>query len=163
MRRSNLRCARNEIASLVALRWVALWIDPLAMTATGLPDRLQAVARHAATAMTIVGVHWQKLDKERFMINPKVGFIVFGVHKDGLLDPLGTPFIDDGLGAGAKQALRAVGVELVEHDIILATKQEARECLARFRPASLGQAARLAGVTPADIFALLVAAQRHPG
>ena len=31
------------------------------------------------------------------MIKPKVGFIVYGVHKDGLLDPMGTPFIDDKL------------------------------------------------------------------
>ena len=28
-------------------------------------------------------------------ITPKVAFIVFGVHKDGLLDPMGTPFIND--------------------------------------------------------------------
>ncbi len=26
------------------------------------------------------------------MNKPKVGFIVYGVHKDGLLDPMGTPF-----------------------------------------------------------------------
>ncbi len=31
------------------------------------------------------------------MIRPKVGFIVYGVHKDGLQDPMGTPFIDDKL------------------------------------------------------------------
>jgi hypothetical protein len=29
------------------------------------------------------------------MITPKVGFIVYGVHKDGLVDPMGAPFIDD--------------------------------------------------------------------
>ena len=57
------------------------------------------------------------------MVKPKVGFIVFGVHKDGLLDPLGTPFIDDDLVASAKRALRAAGVELVEYPVILATKQ----------------------------------------
>ena len=67
------------------------------------------------------------------MIKPRVGFIVFGVHKDGLLDPLGTPFIDDGLVAGAKQALRTAGIELIEHDVILATKQEARDCLGKFK------------------------------
>ena len=36
------------------------------------------------------------------MVKPKVAFIVFGVHKDGLLDPMGTPFIDDALIAQAK-------------------------------------------------------------
>ena len=40
------------------------------------------------------------------MLKPKVAFIVFGVHKDGLLDPMGTPFIDDALIAQAKAALR---------------------------------------------------------
>jgi L-fucose isomerase-like protein len=67
------------------------------------------------------------------MIRPKVGFIVFGVHKDGLLDPLGAPFIDDGLVAGAKEALRAAGIDLIEYPVILATKQEARECLGHFK------------------------------
>ena len=67
------------------------------------------------------------------MIKPKVGFIVFGVHKDGLRDPLGAPFIDDQLITRAKQALQEAGLELVEHDVILATKQEARECFAQFK------------------------------
>jgi L-arabinose isomerase len=67
------------------------------------------------------------------MIKPKVGFIIYGVHKDGLLDPMGTPFIDDQLIQTAKKTLRDAGLELVEHDIILATKGEARECFARFK------------------------------
>ena len=64
---------------------------------------------------------------------PKVAFIVFGVHKDGLLDPMGTPFIDDALIARAKEALRAAHVELVEHDVILATKAEAKACLNKYK------------------------------
>jgi L-fucose isomerase-like protein len=67
------------------------------------------------------------------MIKPKVGFIVYGVHKDGLLDPMSTPFINDQLIANAKNALREAGLELVEHDIILASKAEARECFAKFK------------------------------
>jgi L-arabinose isomerase len=67
------------------------------------------------------------------MVTPKVGFIVYGVHKDGLQDPMGTPFIDDQLIANAKNALREAGLELVEHDVILATKREARECFAEFK------------------------------
>jgi len=67
------------------------------------------------------------------MITPRVGFIVYGVHKDGLLDPMGVPFIDDQLISNAKNALREAGLELVEHDVILATKQEARECFAKFK------------------------------
>ncbi len=66
-------------------------------------------------------------------LTPKIGFIVYGVHKDGLKDPMGTPFIDDGLIANAKKSLRDVGLELVEHDLIIASKQEAQEALAKFK------------------------------
>jgi tRNA uridine 5-carboxymethylaminomethyl modification enzyme len=39
-------------------------------------------------------------------------------------------------------------------------RREAREQIARYRPRSVGEAARLAGVTPADVAALLVAVER---
>jgi len=67
------------------------------------------------------------------MITAKVGFIVYGVHKDGLLDPMGAPFIDDALVAAAKQALRDAGLQLVEHDIVIASKAEARAALGKFK------------------------------
>jgi L-fucose isomerase-like protein len=67
------------------------------------------------------------------MIKSKVGFIVFGVHKDGLLDPLGTPFVDEKLVAKAKESLRNAGLELVENDIVVASKAEAKECFSRFK------------------------------
>ena len=31
------------------------------------------------------------------MSHTKIGFIVYGVHKDGLKDPMGQPFIDEEL------------------------------------------------------------------
>ena len=37
------------------------------------------------------------------MKKPKVGFIVYGVHKDGLKDPMGTPLIDGALMNSAKK------------------------------------------------------------
>lgn len=40
-------------------------------------------------------------------------------------------------------------------------RNEARQTLQRFRPATIGQAARLAGINPADIAILLVALERH--
>lgn len=67
------------------------------------------------------------------MIRPKIGFIVYGVHKDGLLDPSGKPFIDNKIVANAKKALSAGGLELVEHEIVLATKKEARACFDKFK------------------------------
>ncbi|MCX8053055.1 MAG: hypothetical protein N3B12_04540 [Armatimonadetes bacterium] len=67
------------------------------------------------------------------MITPTVGFIVYGVHKDGLLDPMGQPFIDDALIAKAKKALKDAGLRLVEHDIVVASKDEARIAFKRMK------------------------------
>jgi L-arabinose isomerase len=67
------------------------------------------------------------------MLKTKVAFVVYGVHKDGLKDPMGTPFIDDRLVANAKRALRNAGLELVEHPVVLATKKEAQDCFARLK------------------------------
>jgi len=67
------------------------------------------------------------------MIQPTVGFIVYGVHKDGLEDPMGQPFIDDALVDRAKKALRDGGARLIEHDTILATKEEARVALKKMK------------------------------
>jgi L-fucose isomerase-like protein len=60
------------------------------------------------------------------MITPKAGFILYGVHKDGLKDPLGKPFIDEAVVRRAKEALKTLGVELVEHRTVVASKREAR-------------------------------------
>lgn len=67
------------------------------------------------------------------MSKTKVGFIVYGVHKDGLQDPMGTPFIDDDLIDKAKKSLTSAGLELVEHDVVIASKKEARECLSKYK------------------------------
>jgi L-fucose isomerase-like protein len=67
------------------------------------------------------------------MVKTKIGFIVYGVHKDGLADPMGAPFIDETIVAGAKQALRDAGLELVTHDIVVASKAEAKECFGKFK------------------------------
>ncbi len=67
------------------------------------------------------------------MKKPRIGFIVYGVHKDGLLDPMGTPFIDDKLIENAKSALIDAGIELVEHDLIIASKEEAKVCFSKFK------------------------------
>src|ERR1700758_260741 len=59
------------------------------------------------------------------MIEPKVGFIVYGVHKDGLKDPMGQPFIDDALVARAEDALNKAGLKLFRHPVVIASKEEA--------------------------------------
>lgn len=63
------------------------------------------------------------------MITPVMGFIVYGVHKDGLKDPMGTPFIDEAIVENAKAALRKGGISLVDHPIVVATKEEARAAM----------------------------------
>lgn len=67
------------------------------------------------------------------MKTTKVGFIVYGVHKDGLKDPMGTPFIDDKVINNAKIVLLKSGLELVEHEIIITSKSEAKDCLTKFK------------------------------
>jgi hypothetical protein len=67
------------------------------------------------------------------MITPKIGFIVYGVHKDGLNDPGGMPFIDEEVIRNAKSALQKAGVNLVQHEIIIASKEEARKCFSKFK------------------------------
>jgi L-fucose isomerase-like protein len=63
------------------------------------------------------------------MIKPTAGFIIFGVHKDGLKDPMGTPFIDQSIIDRSKAALEQRGVALVVHDTIIASKTEAAAAL----------------------------------
>lgn len=67
------------------------------------------------------------------MITPTIGFIVYGVHKDGLKDPMGQPFIDDKLVANSKKALTTAGVKLVEHDLVIASKEEAVAAMRRMK------------------------------
>jgi L-arabinose isomerase len=67
------------------------------------------------------------------MIQPKVGFIVYGVHKDGLQDPQGQPFIDNLIIENAKKALRDAGADLVVEELIIASKREAQACFSRFK------------------------------
>ncbi len=67
------------------------------------------------------------------MLKTKVGFIVYGVHKDGLQDPLGLPFVDDAIIGASRNALLKSGLELVEHDLVIASKAEAAACLSKFK------------------------------
>lgn len=67
------------------------------------------------------------------MLPTKIGFIVYGVHKDGLEDPMGQPFIDEQLIENAKSSLKNTGVELVEYDLVIASKKEAIECFSTFK------------------------------
>ncbi len=67
------------------------------------------------------------------MIKAKVPFVGYEVNKHGLPDPMGTPFIDNKVVANARKALRQAGLRVVGHDVILATKAEARECFARLK------------------------------
>ena len=67
------------------------------------------------------------------MIQPTVGFIVYGVHKDGLKDPMGVPFIDDAIVKRSKKSLAQAGLKIVEHDIVIATKEEARSAMKKMK------------------------------
>jgi L-fucose isomerase-like protein len=67
------------------------------------------------------------------MIEPRVGFVVYGVHKDGLKDPMGQPFIDEKVVEQSKNALIKSGLKLVTHDIVISSKEEAITALRRMK------------------------------
>ncbi len=67
------------------------------------------------------------------MITPRMGFIVYGVHKDGLKDPMGYPFIDEQVIIQSKQVLIDRGIELVEYPLVIATKEEAKLALKKMK------------------------------
>ncbi len=67
------------------------------------------------------------------MIPTKVGFIVYGVHKDGLKDPMDTPFINQDIVNNARQALINAGLEVVMHNVVVADKKEARACFNKYK------------------------------
>jgi L-fucose isomerase-like protein len=70
------------------------------------------------------------------VIKSKVAFVTYGVHKDGLKDPMGKPFIDDKIVAAARKALIEAGLELADYPVVLATKAEARECFDKLKKAN---------------------------
>jgi len=63
------------------------------------------------------------------VIRAKVGFVVYGVHKDGLKDPSGDLFIDAGVIERSKKALEGAGLEVVSNDLVVATKEEAKKVI----------------------------------
>jgi L-fucose isomerase-like protein len=67
------------------------------------------------------------------LIRPTIGFIVYGVHKDGLKDPSGDPFIDSAVVRNSKRALTQAGLKIVEHNLVIATKEEARTAMKKMK------------------------------
>jgi tRNA uridine 5-carboxymethylaminomethyl modification enzyme len=49
----------------------------------------------------------------------------------------------------------------LDPDTIIGLRAEAREALRKFRPATLGQAGRLAGISPADVSLIAIAMRRR--
>jgi len=67
------------------------------------------------------------------LIQPTIGFMVYGVHKNGLKDPMGVPFVDDSIVKRSKKALAQAGMRMVEHKTVLATKDEARDAFKKMK------------------------------
>jgi hypothetical protein len=67
------------------------------------------------------------------VIRATIGFIVFGVHKDGLKDPMGAAFIDEAVVQRAKTALVAAGLTVIEHGVVVASKEEARAAFKKMK------------------------------
>ncbi len=67
------------------------------------------------------------------MIQPTIGFIVYGVHKDGLTDPMGEPFIDEAIVERSKQALVEAGMKVKVHEVVIASKEETQAALRKMK------------------------------
>ncbi|HEV2395771.1 MAG TPA: hypothetical protein VGS27_02360 [Candidatus Sulfotelmatobacter sp.] len=67
------------------------------------------------------------------MIEPRIGFIVYGVHKDGLKDPMGQPFIDEAIVQRSKEALVKAGCKLITYELVIASKEEAIAAMRRMK------------------------------
>src|SRR5581483_49491 len=67
------------------------------------------------------------------MIEARVGFIVYGVHKDGLKDPMGQPFIDNKIVEQSRSALAKAGLKVIHYELVIASKEEAVAALARMK------------------------------
>ena len=66
------------------------------------------------------------------MLKTKVGFIVYGVHKDGLKILWGKNLSRSG-DCSLKTSVEGKGLELDEHDVIIATKKEAIQALSKYK------------------------------
>ena len=89
-------------------------------------------------------------------------------HPDELWEPIATEIAYSGhidrMRTAAARLQRQEDKKIpadIDYDAIPAMKTEARQRLARVRPGTIGQAARIPGITPADIALLLVWIQKH--
>lgn len=67
------------------------------------------------------------------MIKTKVGFVIYGVHKDGITDNMGTPHMNYKLFEKCKDAIRKHNIELVEEEVIVATKAETIAAMSKLK------------------------------
>jgi tRNA uridine 5-carboxymethylaminomethyl modification enzyme len=104
----------------------------------------------------------------RRMVNASAGSEAIGADELPLLERVVTDLRYEGYLARQRAEIRRHAAS--EHLEIPATlepasitglRREAAETLARFRPATLGQASRLAGMSPADVSVVALAVRRH--
>lgn len=67
------------------------------------------------------------------MIKPRIGFLIFGQHKDGTHTHVGGPHMDYVLFDKCKDAVRSYGIELVCEEVVIRDKDEAKVALRKFR------------------------------
>ena len=104
----------------------------------------------------------------RRMVNASAGSEAIGADELPLLERVVTDLRYEGYLARQRAEIRrhAASEHLeipatLEPSSITGLRREAAETLARFRPATLGQASRLAGMSPADVSVVALAVRRH--
>ena len=104
------------------------------------PDELAGAASAALRGRGVPRIVWQTLHAER-RYEPYVARQQAEIQRQARLERRALP-------------------EWVDYGAFASMRTEARESLARFRPATFGQAGRLEGVTPADLTLLSVLVER---
>ncbi len=169
--------SRAEMRLLLRQDNADLRLTPLA-AALGLVDEAQgnaAAARQQAIDSGIEQAHHEKLDGiplDRWLRRPENDWRTLpeplrSVFPDELWEPIATEIAYAGhidrMRVSAARMQRQEDKKIpadIDYNAIPAMKTEARQRLSRVRPATIGQASRIPGITPADVALLLVWVQK---
>jgi tRNA uridine 5-carboxymethylaminomethyl modification enzyme len=158
-RRAEAFAAKQAALAEADQRLANLSLTPSQARARGLDVNLDGVARSARDLLRYPGMGVARLAA----IWPELGSVRPDVREQVEIDALYAGYLDR-QEADIRAFRKDESLKLdpaFEYDAVPGLSVEVRQRLARARPATLGQAARIEGVTPAALTALLLVARGH--